>query len=206
MRPFRLALVAGLSIWIAILCLRQTSSSGARFSFNRQQILEIRAVAHEWCWEFDYPALGIKTSEALYVPSTTDVRLELVSADVIHSFRMIGMKEPVDIIPGRTQSLDLVVKSPGVLYGNCDSDCGCGTVCIRFRVLASAPRDFAQWMTRERSLPSEFNPRRASGTPACALDIDGNGHAGRESPASRLQQLLDAHEPAGNRAPTDFVI
>jgi cytochrome c oxidase subunit 2 len=49
------------------------------------------------------PSLGIKTSNALYIPSTTDVRLELVSADVIHSLWMSGMKEPVDIIPGRTQ-------------------------------------------------------------------------------------------------------
>ncbi len=45
--------------------------------------LIIKAIAHQWWWEFDYPSLNIRTSDVLYVPSATDVRLELASADVI---------------------------------------------------------------------------------------------------------------------------
>ena len=119
---------------------------------------------------------------------------------MIHGLWLSSMKEPVDIIPGSTQSIDLVVKSPGVLYGNCDWGCGCGAVCMRFRVMASVPRDFAQWVTRERSLPSEYNPPRASDTPACALDVGGYGHASTSlRPASAA--MLDARESAGNRRP-----
>ncbi len=57
--------------------------------------LTVRAVGHQWWWEFDYPSLGIKTSDVLYLPSATNVRLELASADVIHSFWIAGMKDPV---------------------------------------------------------------------------------------------------------------
>jgi len=159
--------------------------------------LTVRAVAHQWWWEFDYPSLGIKTSDALYVPSATHVRLELVSADVMHSFWIAGMKDSVNIVPGETQPLDLVVKSPGELYGNCDSGCGCGTVCMRFRLLASAPRDFQQWAAREHSRRSEFTPPPASDTPACALGNGHDGHAGHNFHESHLQRLLDEDERTG---------
>jgi hypothetical protein len=153
--------------------------------------LTIRAVAHQWWWEFDYPSLGIRTSDVLYVPSATNVRLELASADVIHSFWIAGMKESVNILPGKTRPLNLVVKSPGELYGNCDSGCGCGTVCMRFRVLASNPGDFRQWATRERLSRSELKPPKKGDAPACALNHGHEGRAGHNIHASRLQRLLD---------------
>ena len=159
--------------------------------------LTVRVIAHQWWWEFDYPSLGIKTSDVLHVPSATSVRLELASANVVHSFWIVGMKEPVDILPGVTRPLDLLLKSPGELWGNCDSGCGCATVCMRFRVLVDSPGNFAQWSARERLLPTEFKPPHTSVAPACALNSGRDGHAGRGSPAGNLQQLLDEAESAG---------
>jgi cytochrome c oxidase subunit 2 len=161
--------------------------------------LTIKAVAHQWWWEFDYPALGIKTSNVLYLPTATNIRLDLASADVIHSFWIAGMNESVDIPPGKTRPLDLVVKSPGELDGNCDSGCGCGTVCMRFRVLASSPGDFTQWATRERLTRAEFKPPPKVDAPACALPTGYDRHVGHNVPESRLQRLLDGDEAASNR-------
>jgi cytochrome c oxidase subunit 2 len=163
-------------------------------SYLRQALgpsLKVRAVAHQWWWEFDYPSLGIRTSDALYLPSATNVRLELVSGDVIHSFWIDGMKDSVDIIPGRARLLDLFVKSPGQLYGNCDSGCGCNTVCMRFRVLASAPAEFQRWAAGARLHSAEFKPPGKADPPACALQTGRDGHAERNAPAGRLQQLLN---------------
>src|SRR5271154_7163295 len=164
-----------------------------------QPDLTIKAVAHQWWWEFDYPSLGIKTSNVLYLPSATNVRLELASADVIHSFWIAGMKDPLDIFPGKTRPLDLIVKSPGELHGNCDSGCGCNTVCMRFRVLARDPGNFDRWAARERLLPSEFKPPPHTVVPACALSTGHDGHAGHESPANHLQRVLDGNESTDNR-------
>ncbi len=161
--------------------------------------LTVRVVAHQWWWEFDYPSLGIKTSDVLYVRSAINVRLELASADVIHSFWIDGMKDAVDIVPGVTRPLDLLVKSSGELHGNCDSGCGCATVCMRFRVLASSPGNFDKWSARERLFPTEFNPPHTSVVPACALNTGHDGHPGRDSPAGRLQRLLDQTASTGNR-------
>jgi heme/copper-type cytochrome/quinol oxidase subunit 2 len=161
--------------------------------------LKVRAVAHQWWWEFDYPSLGVRTSDVLYLPSGRDVRLELRSGDVIHSFWIAGMKDSVDIIPGKTRLLDLVVKSPGELYGNCDSGCGCGTVCMRFRVMASAPLQFQRWAADARLRRSEFKPPQMADTPDCALRTSHGGHAARNSPVSRLQQLLDDKSSTAGR-------
>jgi heme/copper-type cytochrome/quinol oxidase subunit 2 len=159
--------------------------------------LTVQVVAHQWWWEFDYPSLGIKTSDVLYVPSATNVRLELASADVIHSFWIAGMKDAVDIVPGVTRGLDLHVNSAGEVHGNCDSTCGCATVCMQFRVLASTPGNFDQWAARERLHPSEFKPPHTSVAPACALNSGRDGHAGRDAPAGHLQRLLDGAESSG---------
>jgi cytochrome c oxidase subunit II len=153
--------------------------------------LKVKAVAHQWWWEFEYPSLGIKTSNVLYLPSDTDIQLELRSADAIHSFWIAGMKRSIDIIPGRARLFDFLVKAPGELDGNCDSGCGCGTVCMRFRVLASAPPEFERWMASARLDHSEFKPPGTVDTPACALNSSGAARVKPNSPASRLQQLLD---------------
>ena len=154
--------------------------------------LRVRVVAHQWWWEFDYPSLGVRTSDVLYLPSSKNIRLELASADVLHSFWIVGMKDPIDIVPGRTRSVDLMLKSSGELYGNCDSGCGCGTVCMRFRVLARNPTDFQQWATAERARPSEFKPPRTiAAAPACAADPSRDHRTARRSPDTHLQRLLD---------------
>ena len=109
------------------------------------------------------------------------------------------MKESVDVPPGKTRPLDLIVKSPGELYGNCDSGRGCGTVCMRFSVLASNPGDFSQWAARERLSRAEFKPPPKVDAPACALTTGYDLHVGHNAHESRLQRLLDGHVAAGNR-------
>src|SRR5271170_6321661 len=47
--------------------------------------LEIKVVAHQWWWEFDYPD-GVKTSNEMHIPVNRPIRLSLESADIIHSF------------------------------------------------------------------------------------------------------------------------
>jgi heme/copper-type cytochrome/quinol oxidase subunit 2 len=164
LRPWiALAFAGAVLVYGAVFNLRHSS----RLPSNRA--LPVRVVAHEWWWEFDYPTLGITTSDALHLPSHEKVRLELHSGDIIHSFWIDGMRKPIELPPGKTEHLDLDVKSPGELHGNCDAGCGCGTVCMRFRVVASAPKDFDSWVVRQRAAPSRMTARNTT-PPACALD------------------------------------
>ncbi len=127
--------------------------------------LEIHAVAHQWWWEFDYPS-GVKTADELRIPEGRSVRLELTSADVLHSFWLPSMKQGVDVVPGRNTTLILGSRSRGTLWGSCDADCGCNTMCMRFRILVSTDSEFRRWMEKQRRVLKA--PRRSA--PACALN------------------------------------
>jgi len=192
--------LAALVLSVTAVCAATGAGLWNHFDRAPSPALEVKAVAHQWWWEFDYPSLGVKSTEALHVPSNQHVDLKLESADVVHSFWMLGMKNSVSVIPGRTRTIDLDLTSPGELYGNCDAGCGCGTVCMRFQVLASAPAEFERWAAQQRAHPSEFKPPHATSTPACALATGLDGHhtptTAASSPASRLQQILD-----GNSSP-----
>jgi cytochrome c oxidase subunit II len=155
---------AGLIAFAAMACISATTryDEGTR-------ILVVRAIAHEWWWEFDYPTLGISDANELYIPTGTNIRLQLVSADVIHSLWIPGLNKAIPIIPGTANSLNFLVKSPGHFYGNCDAGCGCNSVCMRFPVIAESVVDFARWMTLRRS--GAFHPLHATGAPACALKL-----------------------------------
>ena len=160
--------------------------------------LTVKAVAHQWWWVFDYPSLGIKTSDVLYLPSATNVRLELASADVIHSFWIAGMKDPINIFPGKTQPLDLI------------SSRQASSTEIAIPVAAATPYvcGFACWRAAPTTsingrLASVWSPRRSSQraqvVPACALSTGHDGHAGHQSPSGHLQRLLDGDAATGNR-------
>ncbi|MGO9603627.1 MAG: hypothetical protein ACLQAT_09565 [Candidatus Binataceae bacterium] len=162
--------------WIALMLAGVVFLCGALLLFPRwnilhgSRVLPVKVIAHEWWWEFDYPTLGIKTTDALHLPSDRSIQLELQSADVIHSFWIAGMDKAIDLPPSKTQHLDLEVKSPGELHGNCDAGCGCGTVCMRFRVVASTPKDFNLWAANKLSHPEPMTVARNTVAPACALD------------------------------------
>jgi cytochrome c oxidase subunit 2 len=128
--------------------------------------IEVKVVAHEWWWEFDYPKLGVKIANELRIPEKRTVRLELISTDVLHSFWLPSMEKRVDVIPGKTSTLLITARSRGTLHGSCDASCGCNTVCMRFRVIVTNELEFGQWIDRQRGV-SLAPPKNSA--PSCAL-------------------------------------
>jgi cytochrome c oxidase subunit II len=189
--PF-IASLAGVScIFVGVLCFVLIHDRMARAS-----ALNVKVIAHEWWWEFDYPSLGVRTSDVLYLPSRTHLRLELVSGDVIHTFWIAGMKDSVVINPGKVSRLDLVIASPGELHGNCDSGCGCRSVCMRFDVLASAPLEFERWAAAARLHYTQFKAPRKTDAPACFFNSGRTAHSADKVATNPVQQLLDGNATA----------
>lgn len=128
--------------------------------------LTVRVVAHQWYWDFEYVGLDVHTRNALHVPADRVVRLELASADVVHSLWIPGMAEALSVGPGMLQTLDLRF-GPGTALGTCDATCGCGAGCMSFRVDAQPPPRFERWWRRRVGRA----PRTAGApgsAPACA--------------------------------------
>src|SRR5271156_5470044 len=73
----------------ALVFLVVCAATGLYLGINSRQAkspLMVKAVAHQWWWEFDYPASGIRTRNELHLPISNDLEIELHSADVLHSF------------------------------------------------------------------------------------------------------------------------
>ncbi len=116
--------------------------------------LEVKVIAHQWWWEMRYPALGIVTANEMHLPTGRPVRLLLESADVIHSFWVPQLGGKRDIIPGHTNAITLVARTPGVYFGQCGEFCGLSHANMRFRVFVDAPEQFAAWSAQQVGPPA----------------------------------------------------
>jgi cytochrome c oxidase subunit 2 len=106
--------------------------------------LRIRAVGHQWWWEFAYG--GVVTANEMHIPVDTAVELELTSADVIHSFWVPELGGKRDMLPGVTNHLRLFARTAGVYEGQCSEFCGIEHAWMRIRVVAESRADFDAWL------------------------------------------------------------
>lgn len=117
--------------------------------------LQVRVIAHQWWWEFNYPALGVETADEVHIPAGHPIHFELVSKDVIHSFFMPAIGGKRDVIPGQENQITLVANpdSVGEYYGQCTEFCGDSHANMRFRLFVDKPEDFEAWVKHQLEPP-----------------------------------------------------
>ncbi len=115
--------------------------------------LEIKVIAHQWWWEFQYPESGVKTANELHIPSGRPIRLNLVSGDVIHSFWVPQLGGKRDVVPGQVNELTFEAHVPGTYPGQCAEFCGDSHANMRFRVMVETPKEFAEWTAQQQAVP-----------------------------------------------------
>lgn len=106
----------------------------------------IKATGYQWYWGFTYPDNGgfevvsnmldeqaatargepyqLAVDNRMVVPANTPLRLQTTAADVIHSFAVPSLWFKLDAVPGRLNEKLLIIKEPGVYYGQCSELCG----------------------------------------------------------------------------------
>lgn len=121
-------------------------------------VLTIRITGHRWWWEVEYPDLGIVTANEVQIPAGRPVRLELTSADVIHSFWAPRLHGKMDLIPGRTNTLWLQASERGLYRGQCAEYCGLQHAHMAFFVVALDREEFDAWAQKKRVPPTQGEP------------------------------------------------
>lgn len=115
--------------------------------------LTIGIQAHQWWWQAEYrpggPEGNFSTANEIHVPVGVPVRLELRSADVIHSFWVPKLAGKTDVIPGRVNSMWIEAKDPGIYRGQCAEYCGAEHAMMAFRVVAEPINRFRAWQDVE---------------------------------------------------------
>ncbi len=135
----------------------------------------IRVTGHQWWWEVEYVGADgtplFQTANELHVPVGRPVRLELRSADVIHSFWLPQIAGKTDLIPGRVNRMWLRADEAGEFRGQCAEFCGVGHAAMLIRVVAEPSDEYRRWAADQSHLPAVDSTGmaafRESGCAAC---------------------------------------
>ena len=117
--------------------------------------LRVDVIAHQWWWEFKYPALGITTANEVHLPVGQTVSFQLHAPDVIHSFWIPYLGGKRDVVPHRVNQLTLTPEVPGEYLGQCAEYCGMSHANMRLRAIVHPKGDFEQWAKAQQAPPVE---------------------------------------------------
>jgi len=82
----------------------------------------VKVTGQMWKWSFEYD--NKKKSDTLILPLNRDVKFEIGSVDVNHSFYLPHFRVKEDAIPGRTNYFWIRTNEEGRFYAACAEYCG----------------------------------------------------------------------------------
>jgi len=122
-------------------------------TFAERPAVEIRVTGHQWWWEVTYddpkPNRQVTTANEIHVPVGEPVKLELEAEDVIHSLWIPNLAGKKDLIPGRQNDLDLVVRRPGIYRAQCAEFCGLQHAHMALTVIAEPRPAYEAWQNAQ---------------------------------------------------------
>jgi cytochrome c oxidase subunit 2 len=126
--------------------------------------LNITVVGRQFVWQFVYPGanepdgLGAPYSyEEMVVPTKTTVTLDIVSADVVHSWWVPQLGGKFQAVPGYHNYTWFKIEKPGIYRGQCALICGRGHARMIATVKAVPPAQFEAWVAYQKQLIAEAN-------------------------------------------------
>ncbi len=130
--------------------------------------LTVKATGYQWYWGYTYPDNGgfevisniltdneaIKRGEPvqlaadnrMVVPVGEPIRMQTTGSDVIHAFAVPSLWFKLDAVPGRINEKVLLIKEPGVYYGQCSELCGARHGYMPIVVEALPRAKFNEWV------------------------------------------------------------
>jgi cytochrome c oxidase subunit II len=135
--------------------------------------LTIKAIGHQWYWEYEYPDYGAFTFDALMlneqeaaakgsprlletdnrvvVPVGATVKVLVTSVDVGHSWAVPAFWVKMDAWPGRINETWFKADRVGVYYGQCSELCGTKHAFMPIAVEVVEPAQFNAWVAAKEA-------------------------------------------------------
>ena len=124
----------------------------------QETVFTIQVIGHQWWWEFRYlnakKQQSFVTANELRLPAGKPVRLELTSADVIHSFWLPRLAGKTDLIPGQMNVTWIEAPNPGEYRGQCAEFCGAQHASMLLKAVVEPQDAFEAWW-QQQLRPSE---------------------------------------------------
>jgi cytochrome c oxidase subunit 2 len=135
--------------------------------------LTLKVTGHSWYWSYEYPADQgggfqfdanlvetndlkpgqprlLTTDNDVVVPVNKVVRVQVTSADVMHSWGVPSLGFTMDAIPGRLNELWFKADREGTIHGQCRELCGQRHAFMPITVRIVSEQDYAAWLTQAK--------------------------------------------------------
>jgi cytochrome c oxidase subunit II len=133
--------------------------------------MTINVTGHQWYWTYAYPDQGgfefnsnvldpsklkrgekrlLDVDNPLVLPVATNVRVEVTSTDVIHSWFIPSFGVQEYAVIGRKNHAWINVLKTGTYYGECNQICGVNHAFMPIEVKVVSKEDFQKWVTQQK--------------------------------------------------------
>jgi cytochrome c oxidase subunit 2 len=109
-----------------------------------ENAMPIEVTAQMWKWSFKYE--DGKTTDSLYVPVNTPIKLTLHSNDVNHSFFIPAFRLKKDVFPNRERIAWFIAKETGEYDIACSEYCGLNHSYMYSKIFVLPEDEFKNWM------------------------------------------------------------
>nr|WPN89767.1 cytochrome c oxidase subunit II [Sinoscolia sp. 1 GYN-2023a] len=130
-------------------------------------LLTIKAIGHQWYWSYEYTDFKnlefdsymikndnlnlnsfrlLDVDNNMILPMNTQLRILVTSTDVIHSWTVPSLGKKIDAIPGRLNQINLLIKRPGLFFGQCSEICGANHSFMPIVVESTNMNIFLKWI------------------------------------------------------------
>jgi len=127
--------------------------------------LTVKVIGHQWYWSYEYPEESIKfdsymiedkdlkpddirllsVDNQVVVPVGAVVRVQVTSADVLHSWAVPSLGIKKDCVTGRLNQTWFKVNREGIYHGQCSELCGMKHGFMPIVVRAVSPETYKAW-------------------------------------------------------------
>jgi cytochrome c oxidase subunit 2 len=110
----------------------------------------------QWGWRFTYKGTDMvleslpEEPAVVTLPTDRTIRFDLESADVIHSFYVPRFFVKRDVVPGRTNELEVMIEEAGTYAGRCAEFCGLFHDQMDFTIEAVENSEFESWLQTDQ--------------------------------------------------------
>nr|UQU69064.1 cytochrome c oxidase subunit II [Megabeleses sp.] len=130
-------------------------------------LLTIKSIGHQWYWSYEYTDFNniefdsymiqkdnvtlnsfrlLDVDNNMIVPMNTKMRVLASSTDVIHSWAIPSLGKKIDAVPGRLNQISLMVKRPGLYFGQCSEICGANHSFMPIVIESISMNLFLKWI------------------------------------------------------------
>jgi len=127
--------------------------------------ITIKTIGHQWYWSYEYSdflniefdSYIIPASETnnfrlldvdnrVIIPISTQIRLLISAADVLHSWTIPRLGVKADAVPGRLNQVNFNCRRPGLLFGQCSEICGANHSFMPICIERISSKSFLSWI------------------------------------------------------------